>query len=490
MGMEEKNKGHIPVDENDEKQRDIVTTFAAGEAAKAAADGIEDHYSKPQEYNRHNYDDGKAKYEAKKKVFKKGNGTAKDPYTNQKIVMHKKDAKLELGKDYRKILAEADHTIPLKVLHELFKNNPFLTVEDIKQIANSDGNLLVIGGSFNAAKGSKTNSQLALKIANSPNMDLSKRAEVITNLLWEETKAGVNIGCQAGAGTVQNAVGTFNNVGVEGGVSAGSMVAVMSSINNIGQVLSGDKEAEEAFRDAAKATGTAAIDGYLRSGGIATATQIMRSSTNNLIKALGKMNAPANVLSAVAVAGSALSRYCSGEITAEECMIELQRNAVTLAASTAGMAVSESIFMGIAAGTLFVGPLALLGAAVGAMAATAVVGFVEDVVLAPYYNAKAARKLEERRTAAFNRVSAAMEAALEAQGKRLDAMYEEEKGRQYEAFYLGFERMMDSALEDDVDNITGGLNQILSYFGEECYFKDRESFNQYFDSKDRKPFVL
>lgn len=124
------------------------------------------------------------------------------------------------------------------------------------------------------------------------------------------------------------------------------------------------------------------------------------------------------------------------------------------------------------------------------MAAMAVVGFVEDVVLAPYYNAKAARKLEDRRTAAFNRVSAAMEAALAAQGKRLDAMYEAEKGRQYEAFYLGFERMMDSALENDVDNITGGLNQILSYFGEECYFKDREEFNQFFDSKDRKPFVL
>ena len=45
--------------------------------------------------------------------------------------------------------------------------------------------------------------------------------------------------------------------------------------------------------------------------------------------------------------------------------------------------------------------MAVLGAAVGAMAAMAVVGFVEDVVLAPYYNAKAARKLEDRRTAAL-----------------------------------------------------------------------------------------
>lgn len=38
--MEEKDKSHIPVDENDEKQRDIVTTFAAGEAAKPLPMGL------------------------------------------------------------------------------------------------------------------------------------------------------------------------------------------------------------------------------------------------------------------------------------------------------------------------------------------------------------------------------------------------------------------------------------------------------------------
>lgn len=69
--MEEKDKSHIPVDENDEKQRDIVTTFAAGEAAKAAADGIEDQYYKPQEYDRGNYDDGPAKYRLNKRPLRR-----------------------------------------------------------------------------------------------------------------------------------------------------------------------------------------------------------------------------------------------------------------------------------------------------------------------------------------------------------------------------------------------------------------------------------
>ncbi|MED9921009.1 MAG: DUF1524 domain-containing protein, partial [Megasphaera sp.] len=383
-----------------------------------------------------------------------------------------------------------DHLVPLKLMHEKLKNSPFIAPEDAKNIANDEDNLLLTSRRVNNAKRAKTNAEFAedSDFLKKKGLPVSKKMK--DNLRWEGTKAEIKADINIGVTTVQNVAKTFNDVGLEAGMSAGTMVGVMSSINNIGQVLSGDKEAGEAFCDAAKATGKAAINGYLRSGGIATATQIMRSSTNNLIKVLGKMNAPAEILSAVAVAGSALSRYCSGEITLEDCVVELHKNAATLAASTTGMAVGEAVFTGLAAGTLFAGPMAVLGAAVGAMAAMAVVGFVEDVVLAPYYNAKAARKLEDRRTAAFNRVSAAMEAALAAQGKRLDAMYEAEKGRQYEAFYLGFERMMDSALENDVDNITGGLNQILSYFGEECYFKDREEFNQFFDSKDRKPFVL
>ena len=140
---------------------------------------------------------------------------------------------------------------------------------------------------------------------------------------------------------MQNVAKTFNDVGLEAGMSAGTMVGVMSSINNIARSCRETKRPAKPFCDAAKATGKAAINGYLRSGGIATATQIMRSSTNNLIKVLGKMNAPAEILSAVAVAGSALSRYCSGEITLEDCVVELHKNAATLAASTTGMAVGE-----------------------------------------------------------------------------------------------------------------------------------------------------
>lgn len=117
------------------------------------------------------------------------------------------------------------------------------------------------------------------------------------------------------------------------------------------------------------------------------------------------------ILSAVAVAGSALSRYCSGEITLEDCVVELHKNAATLAASTTGSHGSgRGRFHGSRSRYFLAGPMAVLGAMAGPWRRWPS-SVLEDVVLAPYYNAKAARKLEDRRTAAFNRVSAAMEAA-------------------------------------------------------------------------------
>ncbi len=96
----------------------------------------------------------------------------------------------------------------------------------------------------------------------------------------------------------------------------------------------------------------------------------------------------------------------------------------------------------------------------------------------------------EEDLASFQRLTAAMEVVLEELEHWLDAVDEAEKGRQQEAFYSGFEQMLESALADDVDEIFAGLDRILDYFDEECCFKNREAFDRYFDSKDRKGFIL
>lgn len=96
----------------------------------------------------------------------------------------------------------------------------------------------------------------------------------------------------------------------------------------------------------------------------------------------------------------------------------------------------------------------------------------------------------EEDLASFQRLTKAMEVVLAELEHWLDAVDEAEKGRQHEAFNLGFEQMLESALADDVDEIFAGLDRILAYFDEECCFKNRDAFNRYFDSKNRKGFIL
>ena len=96
----------------------------------------------------------------------------------------------------------------------------------------------------------------------------------------------------------------------------------------------------------------------------------------------------------------------------------------------------------------------------------------------------------EEDLASFQRLTDAMEDGLAELEKWLDDVDEAEKGRQHEAFRLGFEQMLESALADDVDEIFAGLDRILDYFDEECCFRNRDAFDRYFDSKDRKRFTL
>ena len=112
---------------------------------------------------------------------------------------------------------------------------------------------------------------------------------------------------------------------------------------------------------------------------------------------------------------------------------------------------------------------------------------MEDLVAAIHDFVETA---SEEDLASFQRLTEAMEVVLEELEKWLDAVDEAEKGRQYEAFHLGFEQMLESALADDGDEIFAGLDRILDYFDEECCFRNRDAFDRYFDSKDRKGFTL
>ena len=463
---------------DDWKNLSLYADAASGQKAVSLADGIEKKFAKPDKYNRQDYDSGSAKYNYKNELFKSGK-TAKDPYSGQKLVKTNKEAKAIFKKDYKDHVAEVDHIDPLKAIHEEYKKSAFTTLEEIKEAANSPENLHPLSRTVNNAKRSKTPDELSkdLDYLKKKGLPHSKKARKKMKQAGEKAHNAIEWKLQKAA--FENVADTFHKSGLEGGKAAGTMVGIVSGVTNFYQVLTGEKKFDEALKDTAEAAGKAIIGGYLTAGGISVSTQLMRSSTQELIKSLGNANAPAVAIQAVAVVGDSLTRFVDGEISAEECFIELQKNGAALIASNIGMSLGQALI-----------PIPIVGAAVGAMVATAVIGFVENTALKPYYQAKTDRKAYARQSAAINRINHAMVMALQAQKQRLEELQKQELQRRQQTFQLGMESMLQASLDCKVEQLTDGLQTILSYFGEECYFKNREQFDEFFDNPLRKPFVL
>mgnify|MGYP000709727497 CR=1 FL=1 len=456
---------------------DIFASAAAKQAAESLADSIEKKYEKPSTYNRLDYDRPQAKLNAKLEALKDKN--YRDPYTGEKLVLRRLDAKKQYGENYEIHMAEADHIEPLKQLHEKHKNDSFTTKNDIKNTGNSKHNLQTINRKLNNVKRARTQSNLAKDPSYLKNKGINLSKKKLQKLDRVGKEAELRNEVDLVAKSAQNAAKTFHEAGQKGMEGAGSIVLLISGVQNIGKVFSGEKELGKAVKDVAMDTGRAMVTGYVTTGSISIATQVMRSSTNSLIKSLGKANAPAAVITTVSAVGDVLYRYVSGEMGATDCLIELQKTGASLVASNVGMGIGQALI-----------PIPIVGAAIGAMVASVAIGFVENVVLSPYYKAKAAEQLAARREEAFRRISGAMESALQAQKSRLDLLEIQEKQNQQEAFIKGMDYLLKASLTYDQDGVAKGLNQVLSYFRKEVRFSTKDEFNRFFDDPNRKPFVL
>ena len=109
----------------DKSAVDIAAGYAAAESARISTQKAAQKFAKPDKYtgNRNLYDSGAAKRNAKMELFKDG-AEVFDPYTGDRLVLTKKEAKLLYGEDWTKHLAETDHIKPLEKIFEETKKIP------------------------------------------------------------------------------------------------------------------------------------------------------------------------------------------------------------------------------------------------------------------------------------------------------------------------------------------------------------------------------
>lgn len=425
-----------------------------------------EHFAKP-EYSRQMFNAtsgvGKAIRDVKQEAFS-GGRTPVDLYTGNKLELTVRGAKMKYGDDWQSHLAEVDHIEPVERIHRRHGDDAFTTTHDLDDVANSPENMEVVSRKFNNLKRSKTNREFV-------ESEKAKEAGVTE----EGAKRAAERGDEAqrandkklGELAAKNALDTFHSAGMQGAADVGTTAAVISTVNNIRDVISGKKKPEEAIKDIGKDAAKGAATGYIMGGGLTTVTQALSSSSSPLIQSLVKSNVPAKVVTAVMMTGSTLKKYAAGEITTEQCLLALGESGASFAAYGHGAIVGQALI-----------PIPVVGAVIGGMIASAIVS---------NYGSKIRGALEERKKRHERSVALVREYERIADEERA---YRAELEQYIESYFREYRECFETALggiraayaAGDADGMIAGANMITRKLGGTVHYDTVDEFKNFLNS--------
>ena len=456
--------------EENDKLVQVGAGFAATESARASTQAAAQKFAKPAKYDRSVLDDGAAKKAVKVDAFKSG-VEVRDPYTGDVLTLTKNEAKMLYGENWTKHLAEADHRISLEKRYQQTKDNPWLTNDDIKASSNSSDNLEVVSRKFNNTKRSRSNEEFVTDDAylEKTGVELSEQGKA--KAIQSEKKAQRALKRQDFRDSAGNILKTGHNAGKAAATNAGITGMTMSGIMNITAVIKGEKSAEDAVIDTISDTGKAAATGYVMGGGLTTISHSLSGSSSKFLRALSESNVPGKVITAVVVTGDTLKRYGNGEITTQECLIELGEKGLNFATTGYSMAVGQALI-----------PIPVVGAAVGAL--------VGSVVTSNYYN-QLITTLKTRELEHQERLRIIAECERAAQETRA---FRIELESYLNAYFQEYRDCFDDALSTihfafqvgDADGVIAGANQITRKLGGKVHYDNMDEFKTFLfnDSAD------
>lgn len=421
-----------------------------------------------EKYDRSEIVDQSSMNRAKKKAFSSGS-IVKDPYTDNVLFENQLEAKQKFDQNYAEHSAEPDHIVPLEKLHDHFKSNPFMTKNDAKRIANSEDNLVITSRKYNNAKRSRTNTEF---VNDKDYLDV-KDVHLCNNgrktALRHEKNAKRNI-VEKEIGTVaKNVSETFHETGTKGAISAGEMMVASSGIANIVSVINGEKTADEAIHDIAKDGTKATATGYLVSGSSTVLSQAFSKSSSELVRTLTNANVSSKIITTVMATYNTLEKYAQGNLTTNQCLLELGEKGSILTTSGYSMAIGQSII-----------PIPVIGAAIGAMVGAALTSSVYRSMTAGL------RKNEEE----YQRLQKEIDECnvLIEEEKRYRAELENYLNKYFQEYRYCFStalNMIDSAcMTGNVDGAISGANMITRQLGGNVHYDNFDEFIDFINSDD------
>lgn len=463
---------YVNEDENEQEEKKTVnivsgmsSTFSAAESTRKAAVT----YAKPESYtgNRNLYDSGVAKRAAKDALFDSGKKVY-DPYTGKELVKTKAEARQRFGDDWQSHLAESDHVNPLEKIHGEYKEDPWVTNNDIRDAANSDANIKVTSRKFNNAKRQKTNEEFVndKEYLKDKGVKVTKKGK--EQAIQDQEYSNKSIKKQLNVDKVKNIAKTGHQAGLAGAQNAGISTLTVSGIQNITAVIRGEKTVDEAVMDVAKDSGTAVVSGYAMGNGLTVLSHTLSNSSSKFIQSLVKNNVPGKVITAVIATGGVLKRYASGEIDTQECLWQLGESGISVITTGYYMAVGQALI-----------PIPIVGAAIGAMVGgmltSSYIGMLKDnIIYSKEKHEEYGRLIEEYQRAAED---------LRAYRAEIEK-YLEEYFREYKTCFNEAFSYMERAFETgDVDAVITSANKITEKLGGNVKYRNMNEFMAFLDDK-------
>lgn len=388
----------------------------------------------------------------KNRVFN-GKKTTIDEYTGKKMFDTKNHYKTTKT-------VNIDHVVPIDQLIKKYGND--LSAKEIKEIANSDFNLVATSESLNKAKSNMSNHEYLYK-----QLKKGKVEDLYTSfsMLKEEISANVAIETNVGIRKIgkvfnlndRNIFEVSDNIGnaIYAGNSSAMIALAVSSITNISMIASGKKNIEEATEDLVKDTSGCFVS--------AAGLKLTENAIKNIIKDKHIFNMtnkmlPTAEIATIVMVGNSVMKFIEGDISSEECVTEILMNgagalALSLAPVTGGAAIVASI----------------------------VIGSICQTINNMIFSYRKAKKIDAKRNAEFNRILLEANIALEKQRRRLVQLKNMEQARFKTACNKGFEQIFISSFNNDVKGISQGLNCILFSFNQNCKFNTLREFDDFFD---------
>ena len=160
----------------------------------------------------------------------------------------------------------------------------------------------------------------------------------------------------------------------EAGVNAAKIGAGVgggiSLISNTFAVIKGEKDVEEAITDTAidsvKAGATSYATGFANTG----LASVMKNSSKEIVRSLGKSNAPAYIIQTAITTVKSLARLCNGEINMNEFFQEIGKNGTMLMVSAQGAIIGQLLI-----------PIPVVGALVGGLVSTLLGSVIYDYTI-------------------------------------------------------------------------------------------------------------